>query len=518
MDTNDEEKGLTYIIRSNTTSYGGFEGVGYISGTTLTITRTNTGILKIGDVVTGGKTITNLGTYSTLTGSGTLTISAAATSSNLTGSITALGLLTVTAVSAGTTLVAGQELGVDGLPDNTQIVGLSYYSSVTVLVDAIPQPFNTVSSNTVTVGSYTGDNAFQNGEYAVSASSAPAAFPVWKMFYGAVANYGVAGKTSNLNDFWHCQYTGGGAGYTTNPYIAGSYQGGGLPQYYYTTTIQGVVGDIAGEWVQIKLPYQLQLTNYALHPRKDEGANKGWLSGYAGTTRYPKKFYVVGSNDGVTWYPVDYEFLSAAPSSNLAPLTYNPTTTTTAYYYFRLIINQMNSTCDVVHFSDWTLKGNYAKTPLPVYTLTKTPTEAIPSSFIYIKDKYTIPNGSIIATNDSTIQLFGLPSRYDKFYCEVISFMVSGSSDDIKANVVELRQEGISLMDGKDGRQGTFKSLAFRNMMTDNQSTYNFICDNFNNKYIRFQLCDEYGTLLLDNLNGNYSRPWILVLKIRPMR
>jgi len=499
-DTNDDNKPLTYIIRSNTTSYGGFEGVGYISGTTLTITRTTTGILKIGDVVIGGKTIVAIGTYTALTGTGTVTISATANSASLAGSISTLGLLTVSAVDAGTTLVAGQELAVDGLPDGTLLGMLSYYTPSTsaTLVNAIPQPFNTASSNNLTVSSYTGDNLFQNGDYVASASSY-SGFQPWRMFYGAVAN-------SITNDYWFTAYKGVN-NYTTDAYSSsGLYVGGGSPEHYYTAAMQdGSL--IAGEFVQIQLPYSLQLTTYKLYPQ----------TGLKWSQYSPVIIYVVGSNDGTTWGLVDYQHITTYPD-NENPYIFNPTTTTSSYSYFRLIINQIRNG-NAVTFSDWTLTGNHLKSipVLPVYALTKSPTVAIPISIIYIKSKYTIQNGTITATNDSTIQLFGLPSRYDKFNCEVVSFMVSANADDVKANVVELRQEGISLLDGKDCRQGGFKSIAFRNMMTDNQSTYNFICNNFNNKYIRFKLYDEYGALLLDRLNSNFSRPWILVLKMTPI-
>jgi hypothetical protein len=205
------------------------------------------------------------------------------------------------------------------------------------LVSAIPQAFNTVSSNTLTVSSYT-VNTFQNGTYIATASSVSEGKQAWNMLYGAVSN------SINTADYWHCAYSGWD-GYTQSPYDAnGSYVGGGTG--FFQSTVVQVAGTIAGEWVQIQLPYKLKLSTYSLYPRQ----NIGWFS------RYPTILYVVGSNNGTTWYQVDYRTLSSTPATNLGAITYT-IIPNTGYMYFRLITNALNAGNPAIHYGDWTLTG-----------------------------------------------------------------------------------------------------------------------------------------------------------------
>jgi hypothetical protein len=214
---------------------------------------------------------------------------------------------------------------------------LSYLASGTMgdqLLPATPQAF---SSNTLTVTNAL--NSLQNGTYIASASSyAVVGTEAWRIFYGAL-------------DIWHCAYNGVSVGstYTQQPYsTSGVYQGGGSGLVTYSTTIQSV-GSIGGEWVQIKLPYKLQLSTYTLYPPQGAGAN--WA------TRYPTIYYIVGSTDGTTWYQIDYQTLSSAPTNTTGPITYT-INTLSRYMYFRLITNAVNQGGYVIHYGEWTLTGN----------------------------------------------------------------------------------------------------------------------------------------------------------------
>ena len=206
------------------------------------------------------------------------------------------------------------------------------------LVAAIPQAF---SSNTLTVSSYT-ENTFQNGTYVASASSyAAAGTEAFKMFNGI------------LNDIWHSGYNGNSVGsvYNQQPYNgSGVYQGGNTNGLVtWSTTIQSV-GSIGGEWVQIQLPYKLQLTTYSLYARQD----LNW------SARYPTIYYVVGSNDGTTWYQLDYRTFSGPITPSNGPLTYTTSSNNNYYSYFRLITNAsitVGANTAVIHYGDWALTG-----------------------------------------------------------------------------------------------------------------------------------------------------------------
>jgi hypothetical protein len=59
-----------------------------------------------------------------------------------------------------------------------------------------------------------------------------------------------------------------------------------------TTVILGGIGTVSGEWLQIQSSVPLVLNNYSY--------------GVAGVALSPKTYYIVGSTDGSSWYPVQY--------------------------------------------------------------------------------------------------------------------------------------------------------------------------------------------------------------------
>ena len=97
-----------------------------------------------------------------------------------------------------------------------------------------------------------------------------------------------------------------------------------------TTIITTPNSTISGEWIQIQLPYSLSLLGYTFLPRS------GFLS------QYPKKWYLVGSNNGSTWYAIDYQSESTATA-----VTYysygNSYGNTIFYKYFRVITTATNN-------------------------------------------------------------------------------------------------------------------------------------------------------------------------------
>lgn len=127
---------------------------------------------------------------------------------------------------------------------------------------------------------------------------------------------------------------------------------------------------------------------------------------------------------------------------------------------------------------------------------------------------------STTVTNDVKIRLNGLPSMYNTFKCEVVSFFINAIANDLSGTVIELRAvEGMDLQNGRDSKGNALSTIAFTN--TNNtfpQSTYCFECGNFNNRTCRFQLYDETNTLLAKKSDGTaFAKDWILVLQITPI-
>ncbi len=127
-----------------------------------------------------------------------------------------------------------------------------------------------------------------------------------------------------------------------------TYNGSGTYAGAVSTTIQGGVGPILGEWLQLQSSTPLILYSYTYG---------------VGTpvNQLPKSYYIVGSNDGSTWYPLQYVSMTTSPftttlakcSTNLL-INYTGTqtiqgnqtgsgsttaypTSTSSYLYFRLI-------------------------------------------------------------------------------------------------------------------------------------------------------------------------------------
>jgi hypothetical protein len=96
--------------------------------------------------------------------------------------------------------------------------------------------------------------------------------------------------------------------------------------------------DINGEWVQIKLPKQLLLTNYALLDFVNIKIN------------FIKSWIIVGTNDNTTWDIVDKKNISVVNQNDVIGL-YN-TSSTKSYNTYRLIITSVDggTTVQLVSF------------------------------------------------------------------------------------------------------------------------------------------------------------------------
>ena len=113
-------------------------------------------------------------------------------------------------------------------------------------------------------------------------------------------------------------YSGGGTGWASAAtYSASSpyaYTGGSV-----TTVIQNV-GTIGGEWLQLQSSIPLVLSSYTF--------------GCATYGNIPKNYYIVGSTDGTTWYPIQYATGNTNPMNATYQLCYtylNANTTSTQY-------------------------------------------------------------------------------------------------------------------------------------------------------------------------------------------
>jgi len=155
----------------------------------------------------------------------------------------------------------------------------------------------------------------------------------------------------------------------------------------YSTTILGGVGTIPGDWLQLQTSVPVIMNSYT------------WQS--SGTAQQPKNYYIVGSNDGTSWYPIQYATGNTTPFTANVQLctTYLLVTSTTitqtiqggqtgsfttvgyptstnSYTYFRLVVtNTWGYANGNTNVGQWFINFT-AYTPSLLQTLAMSPTGA----------------------------------------------------------------------------------------------------------------------------------------------
>jgi len=178
-------------------------------------------------------------------------------------------------------------------------------------------------------------NDFRNGSYSCSASSI------------LNASYDAYTALSGKNSYTSCWISSSSAsnGYNTS---SGVYSGTVSTLNVYITS--STTSSLAGEWLQIKLPYSLTITNYTLLPR----------SNFPGGKTAPKNWYIVGSNDGSSWYLLDTK-TGIIPVNYSTFQSYDITGQNIPYSYFRFICNANNNngtdSSPYVSLSQWNING-----------------------------------------------------------------------------------------------------------------------------------------------------------------
>jgi len=210
-------------------------------------------------------------------------------------------------------------------------------------------PFIPIQNSTVNSNKFTATgNGAHPGLYEFTASSSH--------FGSGVVQYIADGDSIR---YWGSSYTTTSVSpaYATGSYSGGNYVGttdpSGLISYFYKTDVTGV-GTVSGEWVQIKLPYPIQLTKYGIVARP------GNLS------FFPLDYYLLGSVDGLKWYSVS-RVTNSPVVANPTPLYWDVSNNTKLYSFYRLIITKTNGFA-YTGLSELSLFGdntkNYYGTPI----------------------------------------------------------------------------------------------------------------------------------------------------------
>jgi hypothetical protein len=241
---------------------------------------------------------------------------------------------------------------------------------INILINGLKPDFTTqitlptvFTNNNLVIDSEVETNSFKNGKYLVSASSIGSK---GNDAYNVFRNQKVTGWTSGNPNTGFSNFS-----YEQN---TGNYIGGGYGYLFNTGIVGGTV--IYGEWVQIKLPYDINMTSYNL------------LSYFPNSqSKCPQMFSVVGSKDGFTWYLIDSQNIQTFPDER-SPLNFNVTSNNT-FNHFRLIISKLrggdNNSINV-NLLQWNILGIYSNN---TYTLTVDKTTQYKLNLTNIQDKAT---------------------------------------------------------------------------------------------------------------------------------
>jgi hypothetical protein len=205
-------------------------------------------------------------------------------------------------------------LKLEGTKDGDLTTGIDLVTLSRKIFPYIPIPNDTFTSNTETRGKVEG--------YITSSSS---------VGYGREAFQAFNGDGENM---WHSNDIGGT---TYNDNDNGEYIG------EYTTDVS--YESISGEWLQIELPFAIILKSFFIQ------------IGYSLAERYPRKFTLAGSNDGIKWDKIDSQTLLVNPDAVERNLNeYLTSSNSISYLYYRLITEALFGG-DTIAISQFNLNG-----------------------------------------------------------------------------------------------------------------------------------------------------------------
>jgi hypothetical protein len=208
-----------------------------------------------------------------------------------------------------------------------------------ITITPLDKPF---TKNDLTVTNNVTDK-FKNGTYIVSSSS-----------YSSNNNLAYNAFNATTTNYWESGSTKPGSKptYVQDPYTnssPASYVGGGVASTTFKTKAGSSV--ISGEWIQLQIPYKIFIDSYSILPRQD-----------ANSDQFPRKFYLLGSNDGNKWEIIDQQ-VNPKPSDDKKTPTQFSVTTIYSYTYFRFVISEMTkgttaSICQLNLFGNLNLISN----------------------------------------------------------------------------------------------------------------------------------------------------------------
>ena len=164
-----------------------------------------------------------------------------------------------------------------------------------------------------------------------------------------------------------------------------------------------------GDWIQVQCPTAFILTAYDI-----SGVYNLCQNSPIGQNRTAASFYIVGSNDGTTWYPVDYKSGMVYPNATILHL-YPTTTITTAFSYYRIIADHL------------------AGEPYPIWNIANL--NFYHNTTIYPPIQLTSAGVSGVSTTNKTVSGQAYGNGTYTFSTNITSYAVSNLTTNILGNV-----------------------------------------------------------------------------------
>ena len=216
------------------------------------------------------------------------------------------------------------------------------------LLKVVPLPEKRIfeSNNSTITGLSQSGTYLPNGNYTLSCSSSS---NVDRNAYHAF---------NNNKNYWESNYKGNPSyntlnssypDYTQSAYTGrypSAYRGGGKKGNTFITKIglDQNINKVKGEWLQIKIPYQIYLKSYSIEVPSSSRSNG-----------FPKEFIVAGSNDGDNWEALHTKTM---PSEFKGTKQQFEFVYPKKFSHFRLIITKLQGPLEKVQISNWSLFGN----------------------------------------------------------------------------------------------------------------------------------------------------------------
>lgn len=216
------------------------------------------------------------------------------------------------------------------------------------LLKVVPLPEKRVfeSNNSSISGLSQSGTYMPNGNYTLSCSSS------------SNANRDAYHAFNNNKNYWESNYKGNPSyntlnssypDYTQSAYTGrypSAYRGGGKKGNTFVTKLglDNNVNDVKGEWLQIKIPYQIFLKSYSIEVPSSSRSNG-----------FPKEFIIAGSNDGDNWEALHTKTMPSEFKKNKEQFEF---VYPKKFSYFRLIITKLQGPLEKVQISNWSLFGN----------------------------------------------------------------------------------------------------------------------------------------------------------------